>query len=237
MRRLCGRPACRHAARCRCPRHRPGNHHGRRDRRHPRRHRAAADRARPHHQDRASSTNYRGANPDSRAYAEAQKLYFFYGSRHFEPLWLSEGADGKPAFSAERRSRSWTSSSASAAEGFRPSDYLTPDLDLAAAGTDPLKLAAVETAFSAVGAALCPARLRRPHRPDRRVSSLWTVTPKTINDTEMLMKLASADDPAAVLAELEPKHTRIPRCSSRRSPTSTTALVERADRDPRRRRC
>ncbi len=35
-----------------------------------------------------------------RAYAEAQKLYFFYGARHFEPLWLTEDADGKVAFSA-----------------------------------------------------------------------------------------------------------------------------------------
>ena len=56
---------------------------------------------------------------------------------------------------------------ASAAEGFRPSDYLTPDLDLAAAGTDPLKLAAVETAFSALGRCATPststaAASRRP---------------------------------------------------------------------------
>ena len=29
---------------------------------------------------------YFGANRDSRAYRQAQKLYFFYGDRHFEPL-------------------------------------------------------------------------------------------------------------------------------------------------------
>ena len=94
---------------------------------------------------------------------------------------------------------------ASAAEGFRPSDYLTPDLDLAAAGTDPLKLAAVETAFS--GSALRYAQHVYGGRiAPTTVSSLWTVTPKPINGTEMLMKLASAEDPAAVLADLEPKH-------------------------------
>ena len=46
-------------------------------------------------------TNYRSANPDSRAYAEAQKLYFFYGSRHFEPIWLSEGEACEIGFRAE----------------------------------------------------------------------------------------------------------------------------------------
>src|SRR5215213_7768262 len=44
--------------------------------------------------------NYRSADPDSRAYSEAQKLYFFYGARHFEPIWMTEGTGGAPAFSA-----------------------------------------------------------------------------------------------------------------------------------------
>ena len=36
------------------------------------------------------STVYYSAAKDSTAYNEAQKLYFFYGSRHFEPIWLDE---------------------------------------------------------------------------------------------------------------------------------------------------
>lgn len=149
-------------------------------------------------------TNYRTADPESRAYAEAQKLYFFYGSRHFEPIWLSEGADGKPAFSANAL-KIMEVFEASAAEGFRPSDYLTPELDLSAAAGDPVKLAAVETAFSASALRYAQHVYGGRIRPTD-VSSLWTITPKTINGTEMLMKLASAEDPAAVLAELEPKH-------------------------------
>jgi murein L,D-transpeptidase YcbB/YkuD len=149
-------------------------------------------------------TNYRSANPDSRAYAEAQKLYFFYGSRHFEPIWLSDGADGKPAFSANAL-KIMDVFRASAAEGFRPSDYLTPELDLSTVADDPLKLAAVETAFSASALRYAQHIYGGRIRP-ADVSSLWTVTPKAINGTEMLMKLASAEDPAAVLADLEPQH-------------------------------
>ena len=36
-----------------------------------------------------------------------------------------------------------------ATEGFHPDDYLTPAIDISGAGTDPQKLVAVETAFSA----------------------------------------------------------------------------------------
>jgi hypothetical protein len=42
---------------------------------------------------------YYAANPDTRAYSQAQKLYFFYGARGFEPLWLTTGADGSATFS------------------------------------------------------------------------------------------------------------------------------------------
>ena len=94
------------------------------------------------------STAYYGANPSSPAYAEAQKLYYFYGARHFAPLWLDTASSGSPSFSpaAEKIIDVFK---ASTAEGFRPSDYLTKDIDVTAAGTDPQKLAALETAFSA----------------------------------------------------------------------------------------
>src|SRR3569832_285475 len=42
---------------------------------------------------------YYAAKPNTRAYSQAQKLYFFYGARGFEPLWLSTGSDGSVSFS------------------------------------------------------------------------------------------------------------------------------------------
>jgi len=150
------------------------------------------------------SSAYRDAAKDTRAYTQAQKLYFFYGARHFEPLWLKEGADGTVSFapSAEKIMAAFKSS---AAEGFRPSDYLTPDLDLAAAGTDPARLAAVETAFSAAAVKYAQDIYGGRINP-LLVNKTWTITPKRINEAEMLMKLASADDPMAIFTELEPKH-------------------------------
>src|SRR5690606_17122195 len=89
------------------------------------------------------SSAYRDAAKDTRAYTQAQKLYFFYGARHFEPLWLEEGEDGQVSFAPAAEQIMAVFRNA-ATEGFRPSDYVTPELDLVAAGTDPAKLAAVE---------------------------------------------------------------------------------------------
>ena len=51
------------------------------------------------------SSAYYGAQRDSIAYNEGQSLYFLYGERYFEPIWLGQGADGKITFSpAARRS-------------------------------------------------------------------------------------------------------------------------------------
>ena len=150
------------------------------------------------------SSAYRDANAGTRAYKDAQKLYFFYGARAFEPLWLIEGPDGKPAFAANALKIMDVFKDA-AAQGFRPEDYLTPDLDLSAVGDDPLKLAAVETAFSA--AAMRYAQHAAGGRINPLdVNKLITVKPRQINPTEMLMQLASAEDPAAVLMDLHPKH-------------------------------
>jgi murein L,D-transpeptidase YcbB/YkuD len=147
---------------------------------------------------------YVAANRESRAYLQAQQLYYFYGARHFEPLWLTEAEDGEITFStnAEKIIEVFKRSEL---EGFRPSDYLTPDLDVAAAGTDPAKLAALETAFSAsairyaqdaYGGRVTPAE----------VSRLWTITPRRINEAEMLMELAASDAPEQILLDLSPKH-------------------------------
>ena len=47
---------------------------------------------------------YYSADKTSRAYQQAQKLYFFYGARGFEPIWLSTGSDGKVIFSSNAAS-------------------------------------------------------------------------------------------------------------------------------------
>lgn len=150
------------------------------------------------------SAAYQGANKESRTYAQAQKLYFFYGARHFEPLWLEEGANGKVTF-APAAEKIMAVFKGAAAEGFRTSDYLTPELDLAAAGTDPAKLAAVETAFSNAAVKYAQDMYGGRIAPTA-VNKTWTITPKRINEADMLMKLAASDSPDEILRALEPKH-------------------------------
>ncbi|WP_417309448.1 L,D-transpeptidase family protein [Devosia sp.] len=150
------------------------------------------------------SSAYSSAQKGTRAYDRTQRLYFFYGARHFEPLWLTEDANGKVAFSDKANAIIQVFRD-SELEGFRPSDYITPDLNPAAVGSDPEKLAALETAFSdaairyaqdAYGGRVAPTR----------VSSSWTIAPKRINEAEMLVKLAQSDDPARILNDLSPTH-------------------------------
>lgn len=155
------------------------------------------------------SDSYVAADRETRAYAESQKLYFFYGGRKFEPLWLELGPDGKPEFS-ENAKKLIEVFKAADLEGFRPSDYLTPELDLDAAGVDPIKLAAVETAFSA--AALRYAQHAYGGRvAPSDVGRLVTIKPREIDPAEVLIKLAESADPAAVLRELSPKHSEFVR--------------------------
>ena len=147
---------------------------------------------------------YYGATKDSAAYNEAQRLYFFYGSRHFEPIWLDETATGDVAFS-EAAQKILKLFSAAATEGLRPSDYLTTDLDVAGAKGDPLKMAALETAFS--GAALRYAtHIYTGRIVPSSVSQLLDIAPKQLDEASLLVQLASSPDPVAVLAALEPTH-------------------------------
>jgi len=150
------------------------------------------------------SDAYVSANRDTRAYLQAQQLYYFYGARHFEPLWLTESADGEISFStnAEKIVEVFR---AAELEGFRPSDYLTPELDVAAAGADPSKLAALETAFSAAAIRYAQDAYGGRIAPTQ-VSKLWTIAPRKINEAEMLMKLAESDTPDQILRDLSPKH-------------------------------
>lgn len=146
---------------------------------------------------------YFGAEKGTRAYNEAQKLYFFYGSRHFEPLWLTEDASGKVAFSPSAN-KIIDVFKKSEFEGFRPADYLTPAIDVAAAGTDPAGLAALETAFSAAAIKYAQDAYGGRIAPTE-VSKLWTLTPKRINAADMLVKLAASPSPDQILLDLSPK--------------------------------
>ena len=150
------------------------------------------------------SAVYYGAAKESALYAEAQKLYFFYGSRYFEPIWLDETAAGEVTFSPSAQ-KILKLFEAAEQEGLRPSDYLTPHLDPAGAKGDPMKMAALETAFS--GAALRYAsHLYNGRIRPQSVDVLLDITPKPLDTAALLVQLASSDDPVAVLAALEPNH-------------------------------
>ncbi|SEQ14592.1 Murein L,D-transpeptidase YcbB/YkuD [Devosia sp. YR412] len=150
------------------------------------------------------SAAYNGARQDSAAYTEAQRLYFFYGARHFEPIWLSTAANGEVAFS-ESAQKILKLFERAESEGLRPSDYLTPDLDPAAAKGDPLKLAALETAFS--GAALRYAtHIYTGRIIPSSVDANLDIQPKKLDDAALLVQLATSPDPVKVLAALEPTH-------------------------------
>ncbi len=148
------------------------------------------------------SAAYASAEKGTRSYQQTQKLYFFYGSRHFEPLWLTKGADGSIAFSpnAEKIIEVFKDSEL---EGFRPSDYLTADLNVAAAGTDPGELAALETAFSSAAIRYAQDAFGGRITPTA-VNDTWTITPKRINEAEMLVKLADSSEPDQILLALSP---------------------------------
>jgi murein L,D-transpeptidase YcbB/YkuD len=152
---------------------------------------------------------YYEADKDSRDYAQAQKLYFFYGARGFEPLWLTPGVGSAVSFSSNAEKIVELFKNA-AFEGFRPTDYLTPDLDPAAAGTDPLKLAALETAFSQAAVRYAQ-DLYGGRIVPTSVSRLMTLTPKRIDEADILLKLAGSDAPDQILLDLEPQHEEFAR--------------------------
>ncbi|MBN9308758.1 hypothetical protein, partial [Devosia sp.] len=148
------------------------------------------------------SQAYASAEKGTRAYEQTQRLYFFYGARHFEPLWLSKDDSGTIHFSANAE-KIIDVFKKSELEGFRPADYLTPDLDVAAAGTDPTRLAALETAFSAATMRYAQDAFGGRINP-LDVNKTWTITPKRVNEAELLVKLAASTDPGKVLLDLSP---------------------------------
>jgi murein L,D-transpeptidase YcbB/YkuD len=150
------------------------------------------------------SAAYYGAGKDTRAYSEGQKLYFFYGERHFEPMWLVKSANGAFAFSPSAK-KIMAVFEAAALEGLRPSDYLTDALDLAGAGADPARLAQVETAFSASTMRYAQHAYSGRIKPSS-VSATFDIAPRRIDEAKMLMTLAASDNPDQILLDLDPKH-------------------------------
>ena len=151
------------------------------------------------------SEAYYGARRDTLAYAEGQKLYFLYGERYFEPIWLNQADDGGIAFSpaAEKIIALFRQAET---EGLRPQDYLTTEIDLTRADSgDPAALARLETAFSAAVLRYAD-HLHNGRIKPQSVSELLDIKPKSIDTTALLERLAKSQDPAPILAELEPRH-------------------------------
>ena len=148
--------------------------------------------------------NYLEANTTSRSFAEAQKLYFFYGERGFEPLWLSEDNDGQVRFS-EGAAEIVSVFENAHLSGLRPGDYLTDDIDFGFDTSDPAKLASLETAFSA--AVLRYANDAHSGRiAPSAVSSSISLQPDRLDQSELLPELADAANPGRILADLEPQN-------------------------------
>lgn len=146
---------------------------------------------------------YYGAEKGTRAYEQAQKLYFFYGERGFEPLWISvNGDDVELAPNALKIVKVFNSA---ASEGLRPSDYLAPDFAEQSAGGEAKDLAALETSFSAAAARYAQDAYGGRIDPTA-VSKMITLAPKRIDEAALLLELASSTDPGKVLLDLSPKH-------------------------------
>ncbi|ODT78205.1 MAG: hypothetical protein ABS76_24665 [Pelagibacterium sp. SCN 64-44] len=150
------------------------------------------------------SAAYYGARAGSAAYEDAQRLYFLYGERHFEPIWLSEDAAGQVQFSPAADKIIALFKDA-AGEGLRPLDYLTPAIDLGRVSGDGAALAGLETAFSASVMRYANHIHNGRIRP-QSVSELLDIKAKPIDEAALLQRLAQSSDPAAILGELEPKH-------------------------------
>ena len=151
------------------------------------------------------SSAYYGAQRDSVAYNEGQSLYFLYGERYFEPIWLGQGADGSITFSpAAQKIISLFENAAS--EGLRPQDYLTADIDLSRANSgNPTALAGLETAFSAAVLRYAD-HLHNGRIKPQSVSANLDIKHKPIDGAKLLENLAKSADPAPILAALGPKH-------------------------------
>jgi murein L,D-transpeptidase YcbB/YkuD len=150
------------------------------------------------------STAYSGTRAGTAPHDDAQRLYFLYGARHFEPIWLNEDAAGKVGFSpaADKIIALFRDA---AIEGLRPGDYLTPAIELNAIPSDAMAMAGLETAFSAAVMRYANHLHNGRIRP-QSVSENFDIKAKPIDEAALLARLAASDDPAAILGELEPRH-------------------------------
>jgi len=148
--------------------------------------------------------DYYGAKSGSSAWKNAQGLYYFYGARNFEPLWLvDKGSD--VTFSAKAISIVELFENAEF-EGLRSTDYLTSKLDIAAAQNDPQKLAQVEVAFT--DAAILYAKHAAGGRiAPSAVSSSITLRPTRVDMAKLRVDLVTADNPAKLLQAMHPTQT------------------------------
>ncbi|MHA6296948.1 L,D-transpeptidase family protein [Devosia sp. CAU 1758] len=150
------------------------------------------------------SAAYYGARPETSAHAEAQRLYFLYGERHFEPIWLQQDSSGGVDFSPAA-TRLITLFEKAAVEGLDPDDYLTPSISRDRLSGDGIALATLETAFSA--ATMRYANHIHNGRIDpQSISTLLDIKPKPIDESALLEQLAGSQDPAAIMATLQPRH-------------------------------
>ncbi len=147
---------------------------------------------------------YDAARPGTRLYADAQKLYYFYGARGFEPLWLDTDTSGKVLFSPDAQ-KILAVFEQSHLEGLRPSDYLTEEIELNGDLSDPARLAALETAFSAAATRYAQHAANGRIRP-RDVSRTIDIEQRNINSAQFLLELASSDAPDKLLLSLSPTH-------------------------------
>ncbi|MBF0680399.1 MAG: L,D-transpeptidase family protein [Devosia sp.] len=151
------------------------------------------------------SSAYYGAQRDTVAYAEGQSLYFLYGERYFEPIWLGQGSDGAITFSPAAQ-KIITLFENAASEGLRPQDYLTADIDLSRANSsDPAALAGLETAFSAAVLRYAD-HLHNGRIKPQSISANFDIKHKPIDGPKLLEDLTKSADPAPILAALGPKH-------------------------------
>ncbi len=149
------------------------------------------------------AARYAAAAADSAEYLEAQKLYYFYGGRGFEPLWLTTNGTGEVGFSKSALEIISVFENA-AFEGLRPADYLTDEIALDGDLSDPLRAAQLETAFSAAAVRYAQHAVGGRVNP-RSVSASIDLQPRRINGAEFLLELAASDAPSDLLLGLSPR--------------------------------
>ncbi len=147
--------------------------------------------------------DYKSSPFESKEYYEKQKLYYFYGKRHFEPLWLTSENNSKVELSQKALDILQVFKN-SAQSGLNPSDYLSDEISLKKFGTSAIELAHFETAFSAT--VMRYAQDSYGGRIDPvKVSSRFDYKLNRIDENKLLLQLANSDNPAKILLDLEPK--------------------------------